>query len=111
MNFNGEIDVSSDTKNWIYHVPHFVISDGKISFDFVGIEEGCRFTGHCVANEYEPQKYSGVGKFQYERNEAYESPIVLSVVISDALLEIFGTWFENGKKYKMEGELKQSRLD
>ncbi len=87
MKFSGELDVASESNIWIYQVPRCVISEGKISFDFLGIKDGCKFTGHCIANEKSPQKYSGLGKFQYEGFDAYESPIHISAELEKKILE------------------------
>lgn len=108
MKFNGEIDVANEANLWIYQIPRCFISEGKISFDFLGVKDGCKFTGHCIANERSPQKYSGLGKFQYEGFEAYESPIEVSIKLEDSFLVISGKWLEDGVEYRMDGELEKS---
>lgn len=108
MKFSGEIDVANEANLWIYQIPRCFISEGKISFDFLGVKDGCKFTGHCIANERSPQKYSGLGKFQYEGFEAYESPIEVSIKLEDSFLVISRKWLEDGVEYRMDGELEKS---
>ncbi|WAJ39529.1 hypothetical protein OU800_09960 [Pseudomonas sp. GOM7] len=108
MKFSGEIDVANEANPWIYQIPRCVISERKISFDFSGIKDGCKFTGHCIVNERSPQKYSGLGKFQYEGYEAYESHIEVLIKLEDPFLAISGKWLEDGVEYRMNGELEKS---
>jgi len=108
MQYSGEIDVANESNLWIYKIPRCVISEGKISFDFLGVKNGCKFTGHCIVNERSPQEYSGLGKFQYEGYEAYESPIEVSIKLEGPLLEMSGKWLEDGVEYRMDGELERN---
>lgn len=104
MIFSGEIEVSDQTRTWIYIIPRCVVRETTVSFDFHGRYDGCNFTGHCMAEKI-ISKFIGSGDFQYEGCEPYASKIELEIKISNNIVEINGDWIEKEGKFNIHGEL------
>jgi hypothetical protein len=108
MNFVGEIEVSDNDKRWRYETKFKVNEDeGKISFEFEGSDVGQKFNGYgkATVKASSNDQFEGVATFQYSGEDPYESPIQLQLRQDDSLLEVQGTWKEDGVNYQMEGDL------
>ncbi len=105
MIFKGQLEVTANNKCWLYNVTQCVFDNVKISFDFDGVREGARYTGHCVAY-LEGLQFKGVATFVYQGFDSYEADVKLTVKEADGELHIDGVWQEQ-QTYKVFGELER----
>ena len=70
MIFKGQLEVTANNKCWLYNVTQCVFDNVKISFDFDGVREGARYTGHCVAY-LEGLQFKGVATFVVGRRMSW----------------------------------------
>lgn len=104
--FEGQIYVASEPAEWVYNTT-CIYSENRIAFDFKGVESGCNFQGHCIAELTSRNTYSGRASFSYEGSDPYECLVQFSVTPAERVIAISGSWIEGGETYLIEGDLEE----
>jgi hypothetical protein len=106
----GELWLDYETQDSEEHlhakIVSCVISNDEIRFDFLGIDEGEKFSGDCKLQRVEGC-YAGVGSFKYLGGELVSSSVKLTAEDNGREIRLSGTWHDeqDAEVYCFEAEL------